>query len=273
MSEQTKFYRMLPWAVAAVLVIAVISAASYFSFSWLNIYSLTPWENAQSIDTVRAINEFGDGIPDTAVYWEGRIAALAGLIVLFVIGPSLWIYSEIQNQAKKITSRDDELKKGFGWYAGVMIIIAGLLYVVPVTAVKGYQFQHTWDSAAKNRNMDELRSQLTKLAFDAAEQYYLSFDSDKKGGFHTIADKDGTKGPITLRDLDNFARVENTKNSFVLAPLQSDSVITIYGVGYEEGPDPEFKNANGAQGMLQVAVEVHPANGIFKFVSRNTNVR
>lgn len=264
MSEQTKFYRILPWAVAAVLVIAFISAASFLNLNWLNIYSLTPWENAQSIDTVRAINEFGEGIPDTAAYWEGRIAALAGLIVLFVIGPSLWIYSEIQNQEKVIASRDDELKKGFVWYAGIMIIIAGLLYAVPVAAVKGYQFQHTWDSAEKSRNTDELRSQLTKLAFDAAEQYYLSYESDKKGDFNTIS----------LRDLDSYTSVvDNSKNSFVLAPVESDSMITIYGVGYKQGPDPEFENANGEQGKLQVAVEVDPTNDILKFVRENTNVR
>ncbi len=272
MSEQTKFYRMLPWAVAIIIVIAVISTASFFNFSGLNIYSFTPWENAQVIDTLKAINEFGEGIPDTAAYWEGRIAALAGLIVLFVIGPSLWIYSEILNQAKEISSRDDELKKGFAWYAGVMIIIAGLLYAVPVTAVKGYQFQNTWDSAAKSKNIDELRSQLTKLAFDAAEQYYLSFNSDKEGSFHSIAKK-STEGSITLPDLDNFARADSSKNSFVLAPIQSDSIVTIYGVGYEEGPDPEFENANGKQGMLQIAVEVNPINGIFKFARENTNVR
>lgn len=272
MNEQTKYYRLLPWAVATLIVIVIISAASFFNYNWLYIYSLVPWETAQGVDTVRAINEFGEGIPDTAAHWEGRIAALTGLIVLFVIGPSLWIYSEIQNQAKEITSRDDELKKGFMWYTGVMIVIAGLLYTIPVTAVKGYQFQNTWDSAAKNRNMDELRRDLANLAFDAAEQYYLSYSSENKAGFKTISGKEGTERPITLRDLDSYARVDGSKNSYILAPMQSDSLLTIYGVGYEQGPDPEFENVNGQQGRMQVAVEVNPTDGIFKFVRRNTNM-
>lgn len=272
MNEQIKYYRLLPWAVAAVIVVAVISGASFFNLNWLYISSLAPWENAQSIDTIRAINEFGEGIPDTAVYWEGRIAALAGLIVLFVIGPSLWIYSEIQNQAKEILSRDDELKKGFVWYAGVIIVIVGLLYAIPVTAVKGYQFQNTWDSAAKNRNINELRRDLTKLAFDAAELYYLSY-SDEAGSFHTISGKDGTERSVTLEDLDSYTRIDGSKNSYIMVPLQSDSLVTIYGVGYEQGPDPEFENANGEVGKLQVTVEIDPTNGIFKFVRTNTNVR
>lgn len=264
MSEQTKFYRLLPWAVAAVIVIAAISTTSFFNLSWLKIHSFTPWENAQAVDTLRAINEFGEGIPDTAAYWEGRIAALAGLIVLFVIGPSLWIYSEIQNQAKDISSREDELKKGFVWYTGVMIVIAGLLYAVPVTAMKGYHFQHTWDSATENRNVDELRSELSTLAFDIAEKYYLFSDSDQKDGFHTI----------TLRDLDNYSSIaDNSKNSFVLVPVESDSMITIYGVGYIQGPDPEFENSNGEQGKLQIAVEVDPMYDIINFVRTNTNTR
>lgn len=36
---------------------------------------------------------------------------------------------------------------------------------------------------------------------------------------------------------------------------------------------PNFENVNGAQGMLQVAVEVNPTNGVFKFVRSNTNMR
>lgn len=271
MSEQTKIYRLLPWAVATVIVIAVISAASYFNFSWPNIYSLTPWENAQGVDTARAINEFGEGILDSAAYWESRVAILAGLIVLFVVGPSLWIFSEIQNQAKEVSSRNDELKKGTVWYAGVMIVIAGLIYAVPVTAMKGFQFQNIWESAEKSRNLDELRSGLTTLAFDAAELYYLSHSADGEGGFYAISGKDGEPGKISLEDMESYTNLAKSENSYVLAPVESDSVITIYGVGYKQGTYTDFENANGEQGKVQLAIKVVPEDEIVQWSNNNTN--
>lgn len=269
MREEIKFYKVLPWAVATFIIIAGIFTTSFFNLNWINIYSLAPWDKAQGVETLRAINEFDEGIHDMAAYWESRIAALTGLVVLFVIGPSLWVYSEIQNQSKENSSRDDELKKGMVWYVGVMIVIAGLLYAVPVTAVKAYHFQNIWESAAKNRNIDELRSGLTRLAFDAAEQYYLSYETGTKRGFYTIQ----SGKPISAPDLDNYPQLERSENAYVLAPIESDSLLIMYGVGYHRGPDPDFENANGDQGKLQLAVEVNPKTGIYNFVNENINTR
>jgi NADH:ubiquinone oxidoreductase subunit 6 (subunit J) len=266
MSDKTKQYKWLPWAVAAGGAIVLIFLGIYVVSNWMSPSQLiTPWESARAVDSIRAINEFSSGVTDTGTYWDKRIPALISLIVLFIIGPSLWVFSELRNQSKE--DSENELKKGSVWYIGVMIVIAGLLYAVPVTIIKGVVFQNTWESAAKNENADELRRQLSTLAFDAYEKYYLPHDLG--GGaksFQSIPGDDGNLRNIRLADLENYN--SETKNYYMLAPLESDSVIKIYGVGNKQGDDTNFENADGQQGKIQISVEIAPPAD-FKFMNSN----
>ncbi len=266
MSDKTKQYKWLPWAVAAGGTIALIFLGSYVVSNLMSpSQTVTPWENAQAVDTIRAINEFSEGVYDTGSYWEKRIPALISLVVLFVIGPSLWVFSELKNQSYE--GAENELKKGSVWYVGIMIVIAGLLYAVPVTIIKGVVFQNTWKSAAKNENADELRSRLSTLAFDAYEQYYLPHEyGGGANSFQSIPGDDGNTRAITLADLENHNA--DSENSFMLAPVESDSVIKIYGIGNKQGNDPNFENVDGQQGKIQIAVEIAPP-GDLKFTNSN----
>lgn len=267
MSDKTKQYKWLPWAVATVGTIALTFLVSYVISYWMIIPSqeLTPWESAKAVDSIRAINEFSEGIADTGSYWDKRIFALISLIVLFVIGPSLWMFSELKNQSKK--DAENKLKKGVIWYVGVMIVITGLLYAVPMTIIKGIVFQNTWESAAENENADELRSHLSTLAFDAYEQYYLPHEyGGGANSFQSIPGDDGNLRNIRLSDLEDYN--SDTKNSYMLAPLESDSVIKIYGIGNKQGNDPSFENVDGQEGKIQISVEIAPPGGL-KFTNSN----
>lgn len=260
MNEQTKIYYWLPWAVALSVGVALFLGLRYFGLKWPD-----PWVIAQAVDTIRAINEFGDGFLDNAPYWEARTQAFTGLIIILVIGPTLWIYSELKNQEREISKPDDRLRKGVSWYAGVILVMAGLTYVIPGTIMKGIYFNDTWESAEESRNLDKIRAQLLTLASDAAEQYYLSFRNGEEGGFMN----DGNN--FSLQQLKSYR--SDTRNEYVLGPVQSDSVITIYGVGFTQGAKPDFENANGDTGKVQLAVEVRPEGSLFEFTHKNTNTR
>ncbi|MDZ7716856.1 MAG: hypothetical protein U5J95_11650 [Balneolaceae bacterium] len=147
MNEQTKSYSWLPWLISISIIVLIGTLASYYSWNWYR-YVLDPWTAANGLATIVAINEFGQGIADVGPHWEYRLQALASLITIFVIGPSLWIYGELKNEKK---SADDEahLKKGFVWYVGAILICGGLVFAVPATITKGIVFNNTWESAAQ----------------------------------------------------------------------------------------------------------------------------
>ncbi|NGP77449.1 hypothetical protein G3570_12445 [Balneolaceae bacterium YR4-1] len=261
MNEQTKIYPWLPWAVAILIGMILFWGLKYIDMQW----PIGIWEVAQGVDAIRAINEFGSGILDMGAYREQRLIAFSGLILFFVLGPSLWIYGEIKNEKREISKPGDRLKKGPFWYVGVILIVIGLNYAIPATVMKAYYFNTTWQSAEESRNIDKVRAQLFTLASDATEYYYLSFNDGDEGGF--INDQ----ATFSLQQLDSYS--SDTQNEYVLGPVQSDSVITIYGIGYSPGAKPDFKNANGDTGKVQLAVEVRPESNLIEFSNKNTNTR
>jgi len=271
MSESTNNtnYSWLPWAVAVALTVLIIVVAVFYDSMyghWLSLHNYLPWENAKRIDTIRAINEFSDGTPDSGTYWDVRIASLIGILLLFVLGPILWIYGE----CRKKLGDNSSAQKGLAWYGGVVLVMLGLIYAVSSTVIKTGVYQNTWENAEKSRNVDQLQGELTTLAFDIAEAHYLSQDNRSTIKSDTVKRFLNLKlNQSDLKALENFP--ESSPNDFVLSEIKSDSALIIYGVGYEDGSNPDFKNANGDLGKIQLAVRVDPRGDIFEFVTENTN--
>ncbi len=103
------------------------------------------------------------------------------------------------------------------------------------------------------------------MAFSAYELYHLPSDGGEIPGFRG---KNGNT--IQIADLEKYD--DESPYSFVLAPVESDSSITIYGVGNKPGADEEFENADGQMGKIQVAVEVHPTRKKNKFQWSDSNL-
>lgn len=253
MSDKIKKYRFLPWIIAVAVVIAVGILGS----SSINWYILEPWAPASTLVAELSIEAFGAGtdystyIQNTAANWNFRLTALATIILSFVVGPSLWVYAEIKNQKSEITN---VLKKGIAWYLGVILIISSL-QVVPTAIVKGIVFQNTWDSAAESKNRDELRSDLMKLGYDVLEIYHLPNEFGGGAGTFQINRGNGDLSPLQVTDLESHSQL---LHKYMLAPAESDSVIKIHGVSDYEGSDPDFENADGSKGKLQMDLEVKP---------------
>lgn len=224
MSDKTKIYRWLPWAITVTVVLGIGVLGS----SYTNWYVLDPWNPAKTVVTMLSIDAFSEGInystfvqDAVAPYWKFRLSALAAILLTFVIGPSLWVYAEIKNQGRE---SEDVLKKGIAWYAGVILVVASL-QAVPTTIIKGVIFQNTWKSAAESKAKDHLRSDLMKLGYDLLEKYHLP--NEYGGGSFRVTQANG-EGPFQLSDLDSYAKIE--RNSYKLLPIDSDSTIRISGV-------------------------------------------
>ncbi|MDZ7716857.1 MAG: hypothetical protein U5J95_11655 [Balneolaceae bacterium] len=105
--------------------------------------------------------------------------------------------------------------------------------------------------------MDELRTSLYKMGYNAFELYYLPRESGGGGGSFYLSGNNGEERPITLSDLESFS--ENSENSFHLSKVVTDSTITIYGVGYKKSDNLGFKNADGDSGRVQVSLRITPS--------------
>lgn len=271
MSESTRksHYGWLPWALAVALTVLIITVTVFYDSMyghWLSLHNYMPWENAKRIDTIRAINEFSEGIADSGSYWEIRIASLVGILLLFVVGPTLWMYGE----SSKKTGNKGSSQKGLAWFSGVVLVMLGLIYAVSSTVIKTSLYQDSWENAAKSRNIDQLRGELTTLAFDIAEVYYLSQNNNSALESGVVKRfLDFKLNQSDLQSLENFP--EASPNDFVLSEMESDSSLILYGIGNKEGPDPEFENANGEKGKIQLAVRLDPESDIYEFVQANTN--
>lgn len=267
MSDKIKKYRLLPWAIA----VAVVLGIGLLGSNYANWYILDPWNSAKTVVTMLSIDAFSAGVDYStfvqdavAPYWNYRLTAFASILLTFVIGPSLWMYAEIKNQN---SSCEDVLKKGISWYVGVIIVVASL-QVVPTTFIKGVVFENTWNSAAESKVKDQLRSDLMKLGYEALEFYHLPHDKGGGGNsFHKRLSNSDKRSPIQLADLKQGVQLSG--NSYVLDVADSDSMITIRGVGTEPGNTANFNDADGGEGSVEMAVQVKPP-ATFEFLEYNT---
>lgn len=254
MSDKTKKYRWLPWALA----VAIVFAIGLIGWNYANWYILAPWEPARSLVTRLSIDAFSAGIDystfiqDAGSYWNLRLTALLAIVLTFVVGPSLWIYAEIKNQGN---ASGDVLKKGIAWYTGVILVVASL-QVVPTTIIKGVVFQNTWDSTEQSKAKDLLRSDLMKLGYDALELYHLPNEFGGGAGSFQLERANGEVNPLQLTDLESHSQLNGY--SYTLAPVESDSVIRIQGISDLGGTDPDVENPDESKDKLQMDLVVQP---------------
>jgi len=259
MSDKTNAYWWLPWTV----VVAAVAAISVISSYYTNWYFWAPWSAAKVVVTEMAINKFESGVASAVPHWDMRFMALGSIVMLFVVGPSLWVYGELKNEQSRNGSG---LKKGLVWYLGAILIVAGL-EVVPVAVTKAVVFQNTWSMADQHRENDRLRTELLKLGFDAVETYHRPRDQGGGGGSFQLATGGSNLRMIQLTDLDGYPASEAM--SFEMQDsTNDDSAITIYAISDKEGPDPNYSNADGRSGKIEIAITVTPS-AVFDYRQMN----
>ncbi len=246
MIEKINASKWLPWVISlciTVLLSFLISITADWT-GWLAIYPLTV---AEAVASIAAIDQFKLGIPTVEHYWNYRAAALLGICIFFVAGPSLWIFGETKKSEKKSGS----------WYAGTALTMFAI-YMFASGIVSSIKRDQRVDQMIKiNQNMDELKSELLTIAYRAMEQYWVPEEAGGSG-----------------RDFDELQELKKaleSDNTFVISRMNSDSVITIYGIGKTQGKDPDFENINGRSGRIQAAIKVMPVRHNIDWIKSASN--
>lgn len=259
MKERIKTSRWLKWLVAFFAAILILAIGYLVNFEW--IYS-SPWFNALRVSIFISINEFGEGVADMGSYWPYRISALAGLLILFVLAPALLVFG----------SDNKKDKPGIMWFCGSTLLFLGLIVTIFNLGKQTYYLSDNYKSNNKSyeqsRTKDKVRSQITTLALEAEELMVLPHKwGGGNGSFARIPDGEGNFRTIELEDLDSYSTFKET--SFVLEVGGNDSTITIQGIGNTEGNNPDFENADGQKGKVELAYRLAPFDQQSSFKSLN----
>ncbi|MDZ7718231.1 MAG: hypothetical protein U5K72_05355 [Balneolaceae bacterium] len=108
-----------------------------------------------------------------------------------------------------------------------------------------------------SRRLDQLQFEMFDLHFDASAKAILPQEKGGGGGhFTTFVADDGSTRPIQLSDLDRYN--PDSKFNFVISENITDSTITIIGISDLEGNNPDFQNADGTTGHIQMRLTVNP---------------
>ena len=253
MKEKTDKSVWVPLGIAVAITVIILLAVHLFE--WRRI-TVTPWYAAERVSTILSIEKFQDGITGQLPYWSERLTALGGIILIFVLGPSLWLAAEIKDSKESLHAGGTAGKR-FGWYAGLVVMLFGILLSVFGIIDNIDKYYTLKDSVASSRSKDDLRMSVTRMANEALQ---LSILPHEKGGgngtFTKIRSADHIR-PVKLTDLPSYQGESDSQYDYILHEVKPDT-LTIVGVGHLEGEHPGFKNVNGKTGRIQVAVQVTP---------------
>lgn len=200
--------------------------------------------------TRNAISQFG-GEVGMEGFSSALILGLTGVAIIFVIAPTLIVFGY-----KKSETVNSKLRPA-AWHLGMGIVLIAIGY--------GLYSSINWSSNKKNlieaterqHAMDQLQFELMDLYFDASAKAILPHEKGGgNGNFTTFITDEGSTRNIRLNDLDRYN--PNSEFEFVISDNITDSTITITGVSEYEGNNPDFRNADGSTGHIQLRLTMNP---------------
>jgi hypothetical protein len=208
MNEKTNSF--LPWTLvllSVTLLIMVVFLLSDFLNRVVNtelqnvLFTLvaSPGFELVRYTTLEAIRQFGGSDMSTLETLRSLIASAAGLSLLMIIAPYWLVKGYRRLEQNELSGR------GFTWYAGAVVLLLGI--TIPAYHVVQFtQSSPEIDQAIESsRVMDELRTQMTSLAYDASERMILPPEQGGGGGsFLALPGPDGETRPLTLEELPSY---------------------------------------------------------------------
>lgn len=200
--------------------------------------------------TRNAIDQFG-GNMGIEGFSSSLIFGLTGVAIIFVIAPTLILIG--YKKAGEINSR---LRPAI-WHVGTGIVLLAVGYGVYSSINWSASKKNIIESTERQHTMDQLQFELIDLYYNASAEVILPHErGGGNGQFTNFLAEDNSTRNIQLRDLDRYN--PDSRFEFVISENVSDSTITITGVSDYEGNDPDFQNANGSTGHIQLSVTVNP---------------
>ena len=240
MKERIKAIRWYQW---------LLMVAAGILGSVLLIEYMLPWDLATHISVSRAIEIFGHGESSGEYYTKQRLAALAGFLLLFIIGPALFFNYLLGDKELGDDAPPPKPLTSVSLWAGMILLTGGLIVFAGTSVVKPIVFSNTLERAETSKHKDQLRSELSTLALEAVN--YLFTPEEYGGG-------SGSFAQFKLEELPAYNSLDATL--YASAEAVSDTLLIIRGAGMAEGRNPDFENIGGQTGMKQFEVTVTPSN-------------
>lgn len=199
--------------------------------------------------TRNAIDQFG-GNMGMEGFSSSLIFGLTGVSIIFVIAPTLILIGY-----KKGGDINSRLRPAI-WHVGTGIVLVAVGYGVYSSINWSASKKNIIESTERQHAMDQLQFELIDLYYNASAEVILPHEKGGgKGQFTNFIADDGSTRDIQLSDLNRYN--SDSKFDFVISDV-SDSTITITGISDYEGNDPDFQNADGSTGHIQLSVIVNP---------------
>lgn len=263
MKEKTKKSVWIPLGIVVAITVLILMTAHLFEW-WL--ITITPWHAAERVSTLLSIQEFQDGVTGHLPYWSERLTALGGIILIFVLGPSIWLAAEIKESRESLYAAGATSKR-IGWYAGLVVMLFGIILSV-FSIINNIDKYYTFkDDVVSSRSKDEIRMRVTRMANEALRLSMLPHERGGGNGTFTIIRRGDLKRPVKLTDLSSYPGKSGSQYDYILHEVKPDT-LTIVGVGHLEGEDADFKNVNGKTGRIQIAVQVTPEGSFVHNLNR-----
>jgi len=195
--------------------------------------------------------------------WTGfHTASLLSILIIYFALPVFFVYSII-NWIK--TPADERVISSFRkTYFSVLLggVVITAIVLMHISGLFGSITVRKNITASQNASIarDYLTEELTEIIYDAQMKYYMPAQS---GGFN--GNWQNYKLPANIRNeeiakrFEYYASQKMENNLFLLKPDENDTTIIVTGVGFmKAGRDPEFKNADGRKGLIQIHAVITP---------------
>jgi hypothetical protein len=199
--------------------------------------------------TRNAINQFG-GDMGMEGFNTALLLGLTSVAIIFVISPTLILFGY------KKSENSDHTLRPVAWHLGMGIVLIAIGYGLYASISWSSGKQNLIESTEQQHALDQLQFELIDLYYNASAKAVLPQErGGGSGQFTNFITDDGSTRDIQLSDLNRYN--SDSKFEFVISDI-SDSTITITGVSDYEGNDPDFQNADGSTGHIQLSVIVNP---------------
>lgn len=256
MNERTKI--ILNWALAVIisgtvfLLILFPEAFGAFTVTVQKVgYILAdPAMILIEYATRNSINQFG-GDMSAEGFNSALLISLLGAAIVFIIAPTLMIVGY------KKSRLDDGILRPITWHIGTGVVMVAIVFGIYSSINWSSNKENLVKSTKLQHSLDDLQFELIDLYFDASATAILP--REKGGGngqFTNFLTDDGSTRDIQLSDLNRYN--PNGTFEFVISEEITDSTITITGISDYNGDNPDFQNADGRTGKIQLTLTMNP---------------
>ncbi|WP_069130272.1 hypothetical protein [Rhodohalobacter halophilus] len=259
MNGRTKSYT--PWIIVGLIIVVLIFAeyllTSVYSVfphnSWIYYFInsvVIPGSLIRQHITIEAINWFGGNDVALASFYRMAFIIVAGMLVLFVFLPWLFLKG-------RLTSLSEEKEYPIYWYFTAAFLCLAILLSSFSLFQQTNVSANNKQSLEASRTLDQLRSYMVSVAFDAAEWWILPQEAGGGGG--TFAPERGES--FALNKLSSYDANYSDFDITIEGEPKDSTVILIGKV---------INNSNEDGTQVQRSLEVTPYDdSLFKFLNNH----